>query len=192
MLIGAELFFHLLHPGRYMNSGRVPTLQETEFGMILRRHIQHPGLPFGRISDIMFNIGKKRQFWCTGTLFLDDWRTSLFSGPKHYSSWNVRLISQQPLHEMAVGDLSCSYHGNRIMRDLTDHMIKHCMDFSSWKSSFRTNQTCSRITQISWRNLKSLGICSWYLGIMEMTARKHFTCLITQCSNVVAVQCNSE
>jgi hypothetical protein len=46
MLIGTELFFHLLHPDRYFDSGRVPTLQETELGMILWRHIQHPGLPF--------------------------------------------------------------------------------------------------------------------------------------------------
>jgi len=48
MVIGAELlvFFYLLHPGRYFGSGIVPTLQETELGMILGRHIQHPGLPF--------------------------------------------------------------------------------------------------------------------------------------------------
>jgi hypothetical protein len=30
MLI-VELFFHLLHPGRYSCNGRVPTLQDTEF-----------------------------------------------------------------------------------------------------------------------------------------------------------------
>ena len=30
MLI-VELFFHLLHPGRYSSNGRVPTLQDAEF-----------------------------------------------------------------------------------------------------------------------------------------------------------------
>jgi hypothetical protein len=36
MVTGSELlvFFYLLHPGRYFDSGRVPTLQETELDMI--------------------------------------------------------------------------------------------------------------------------------------------------------------
>ena len=45
MLI-VELFFHLLHPGRYSSNGRVPTLQNTGFWWILAEHIQHPGKPF--------------------------------------------------------------------------------------------------------------------------------------------------
>lgn len=180
----------MLHPGRYINSGRVPTLQQTECGMIMGRHIQHPGLPFGRSSDIMFNIGKKtvlmHRYNVSGWL-----KSFTLFWAKTLQQLECESNFQQPLHEMTVGDLSCSYHGNHIMRDLADHMIKHCMDFSSWKSSFRTNQTCGRITQISWRNMKSLGICSWDLGIMEMTARKHFTCLIDRCSNMVAAQNNS-
>jgi hypothetical protein len=46
ILIGAELFFYLIHPGRYFDSGRVPTLQENVLGLILGGDIQHPGLPF--------------------------------------------------------------------------------------------------------------------------------------------------
>jgi hypothetical protein len=45
MLIGAELFFNLRRPGKYIGNGRVPTLQETELGWILAGRIQHPGQP---------------------------------------------------------------------------------------------------------------------------------------------------
>jgi len=64
MLITAELFFHLLSPGRYIGNWRVPTLQETEMGWILagRAVIQ-------RSSNKIFNVGR-RQFRCTATMFL--------------------------------------------------------------------------------------------------------------------------
>jgi hypothetical protein len=69
-LIGAELSFYLLHPIRYFDSGRVPTLQETELGVILGRHTASR-VAIQRSSVIMFKIGRK-QFRCTGTMFLDD------------------------------------------------------------------------------------------------------------------------
>ena len=59
--------------------------------------------------------------------------------PKLHRSWNVRDISSQAVHDMTLGDLSCSYNGNVVMRELADNMTKHCLHFSSLKNGFSTN-----------------------------------------------------
>ena len=58
--------------------------------------------------------------------------------PKLHRSWNVRVVSNQAVREMTLGDLSCSYHGSVVMRDLADNMTKHCIDFSSLNNGFST------------------------------------------------------
>jgi hypothetical protein len=47
MLIGEELFFYLLCPGRCNGNGRVLTIQETELSWFSSGHVQHLGQPFG-------------------------------------------------------------------------------------------------------------------------------------------------
>jgi hypothetical protein len=39
--------------------------------------------------------------------------------------------------------------------------------------------------------MKNLGIFSWYLAVMEMTARKYFTCPIIQYSYMTVAPPNS-
>jgi len=45
--------------------------------------------------------------------------------PKLHCSRNLSVISKKPLHQMLLGDLSCSYHGSQITRDFAVHVIKH-------------------------------------------------------------------
>ena len=52
-----------------------------------------------------------------------------FTVPKITQKLECQVISNQPVHEMTLGDLSCGYHGSQVMRDLADNMIKHCIDF---------------------------------------------------------------
>ena len=64
---------------------------------------------------------------------------SLTLFPKLHRNWNVRVLSNQAVHEMNLGDNSCSYHGNVVMRELADNMTKNCIYFSSLKNGFSTN-----------------------------------------------------
>jgi hypothetical protein len=59
--------------------------------------------------------------------------------PKLHRNWNVRVLSNQAVHEMNLGDNSCSYHGNVVMRELADNMTKNFIYFSSLKNGFSTN-----------------------------------------------------
>jgi len=80
------------------------------------------GAAIQRSSDIKFNIGRKHlmhSFNISGQL------KSFTLFPKLHRSWNVRVISNQPVPEMTLGDLSYSYHGSEVMRDLAHNMIKH-------------------------------------------------------------------
>jgi hypothetical protein len=59
--------------------------------------------------------------------------------PKVHRSLNVRVISNQAVHEMTLGDLSSCYHRSVVMRVLAEYMTKHCKNFSCLKIGFSTN-----------------------------------------------------
>jgi hypothetical protein len=69
MLIGVELFFDLLRPGKYIGNGRDTTLQKTQLGWILMGRMQHPGQPFGEPSTSCLTVEENclysqlQRFW---------------------------------------------------------------------------------------------------------------------------------
>jgi hypothetical protein len=102
--------------------------------------------PFGEAADIVLN-SERKQFKYRATTFLDGLKSfTLFS--KLQRNQNLRVISSNHYTRL-LGDLSCSYHRSQVKKALARHMIKDFIQFSSWRNSFSTNQTCGRTKQIS-------------------------------------------
>ena len=97
------------------------------------------GLDFGRTHTTSKAAIKRKKTDLVHSFNISGKLKSSTLSPKLHRSWNVRVTSSQTVHEMTLGDLSCSYHGSVVMRVLADNMTKNCIDFSSLKSIFRTN-----------------------------------------------------
>jgi hypothetical protein len=102
----------------------------------------------------------------------------------------MRVISQQPLHEM-TGRFVMQLPWKSLHEGLGRSYDQALYGFQHLEKQLYYQPYMQKNYTYFTKNMKNLDICTWYLGIMEMTARKYFTCLITWYSNMVAAQQNS-
>jgi hypothetical protein len=139
-MLTAELFFHLLHPGRYSGNGRVPTLQDIELGWISAEHIQHPGQPFRVAATSCLTLEENSSDAQLQRVWVVEEFHSL---PK---------TTQEPECESNFQATATPDDSGRCVMQLqgkSDHEELGSTDFSNWRNAFSTNQTYRRIMQTS-------------------------------------------